>query len=66
MTKLKYQKIHDAHGALVRAVKKSTKPGYNPVSVDDGKRFARETIVAKLRLATDFIESEMTYDRSQT
>ena len=69
-----HQGIHDAHGELIDAVKDVTKDGYDPypitvVSVTseiggqmvvfDNKHFTATEAVSRLRLAADFLETQI-------
>jgi len=69
-----YQSIHNAHSYLVNAVKEAARDGYDPyplsvVSVTqeptgqmvvfDERHFSAKEAVARLRLAADFLETQI-------
>lgn len=67
---MSFPTIDDAHDKLVKAVGDLAKPGFNPIPVTvvsvndtaqgqlvvfDGKKFPKDEVVARLRLAADFL-----------
>lgn len=70
---MEYQSIHNAHGELVRAVDAATNPGFKPIPISivsvtphhegqmvvfDDKRFTKEEVEKRLRVAADFLASQ--------
>lgn len=66
------QAFHDAHDELVKATDEAAKPGFAPIPISivsvngkiggqlvifDGRRFRKDEVVARLRLAADFLEN---------
>jgi hypothetical protein len=70
---MEYQPIHNAHGELVSAVDRLTKPGFVPIPVSlvsvsdkpgaqmvifDGTKFTKEEVTKRLRIAADFLDTQ--------
>lgn len=74
-----FQIIHDAHAALIEAVRLSTKPGAQPIPISlvsvqpnreaqlvifDGTKHAAQDVAERLRLAADMIDSHSDQGRA--